>query len=67
MESWKIIFYLIDLILGLWALYRLGMHYRQFKGGGTFLWALVIIFVPIVGPLLFLALSPRTRKPSKQW
>jgi len=44
----------IQLGLMIAALYDLEKEERQVRGGGKLVWALVIVFVNIVGPIVYL-------------
>lgn len=59
MSWWLLGFWLIDTALALWALYAM---YREthFSGGSEHVaWVLLILFVPIVGPVAYLLSHPR--------
>ena len=43
----------IQLGLLVWALYDLTRPTRKVKGGSKIVWALIIIFVNIIGPILY--------------
>jgi hypothetical protein len=45
---------LIQLGLLVWGLYDLTRPGRQVKGGSKGLWAIVVIFIGILGPLIYL-------------
>jgi uncharacterized membrane protein len=44
---------LIQLGLMIWGLYDLTRPERKVKGGSKVLWALVIIFINIIGPVIY--------------
>jgi uncharacterized membrane protein len=44
---------LIQLGLLIWALYDLTRPGRRVKGGSKVVWALIVIFVNIIGPILY--------------
>ncbi len=43
----------IELGLLVWALYDLTRPTRRVKGGSKVVWALVIIFIGMIGPILY--------------
>ena len=45
---------LIELGLVIWALYDLSRAERRVKGGSKLVWALVIILISTLGPLIYL-------------
>ena len=45
---------LIELGLVIWALYDLSRPDRRVKGGSKLVWALVILFISTIGPLVYL-------------
>lgn len=48
---------LIQLGLIIWGLYDLTRPERRVKGGSKVLWAIVIIFINIIGPVIYLLLG----------
>jgi hypothetical protein len=43
----------IQLGLMIWALYDLTRSERRVKGGSKVVWALIIIFINLIGPILY--------------
>ncbi len=43
----------IQLVLMIWGLYDLTRSERRVKGGSKVVWALIIIFVNLIGPILY--------------
>ena len=44
---------LIELVLLVWALYDLTRAERRVKGDSKVVWALIIIFINLIGPILY--------------
>jgi hypothetical protein len=49
----------IQLILLIWGLYDLTRPGRQVRGDNKIIWALVIIFINIIGPILYFLVGRR--------
>jgi hypothetical protein len=49
----------IQLILLVWGLYDLTRPGRQVRGDNKIIWAIVIIFINIIGPILYFLVGRR--------
>jgi hypothetical protein len=54
-----LVFIIIPMILMLWALVDISKR-RESDTARKFLWALVVIFIPLIGPLLYLTLGKKS-------
>ncbi len=61
--GWEILLLLLPAVLWIWALIDL-LQSRFTESINKLIWALVIIFVPFLGPVLYLTIGRRQKVPS---
>lgn len=54
------LFLALPIILWLWAL--IDCVKREFRGNDKLIWVLIIIFLPLIGSILYLAIGRKQRK-----